>query len=138
MTGNVAHNALPRNPAIAARVKEGIRNGVAIKTIFASIQDLQDAPSSKTTFYKTYGQDMEDAKFSIVSAIGNRVVDQALNGDPKEGVTFKSQELYLRTQGGWTPKEGIETREVGTDEEEEESAINALMTALGKSDDSGD
>ena len=57
------------------------------------------------------------------------------NGDPKDGVTFKSQELYLRTQGGWTPKETVETREIGSDEEEEESAINALLIALGKSED---
>jgi hypothetical protein len=75
---------------------------------------------------------MEEARASMITAIGNRVVDQALNGDPKEGSTFKSQELYLRTQAGWTPKETVETREVGTDDEEEEAAIDALMKALGK------
>jgi len=132
MTGKPSYNALPRNPAIAVRVKEGIRNGVPVKTIFGSIQDLQDAPASLQTFYKNYRQDMEEARFSITSAIGNKVVDQALNGDPKDGVTFKSQELYLRTQGGWTPKETVETREVGSEEDEEESAVNALLTALGK------
>lgn len=135
MSNNAPNASLPRNPAIASRVKEGIRNGVTVRTIFASIQDLQDAPGSLATFYKNYRQDMEEARFSIVSAIGNKIVDQALNGDPKDGVTFKSQELYLRTQGGWTPKETVETREIGSDEEEEESAINALLIALGKSED---
>ena len=33
-----------------------------------------------------------------------------------------------------TPKTVEETREVGTDTEEEESAVEALMRALGKSD----
>ena len=136
MSGNNAPNApLPRNPAIASRVKEGIRNGVTVRTIFASIQDLQDAPGFLATFYNNYRKDMEEARFLIVSAIGDRVVHQAIHGDPKDGVTFKSQELYLRTQGGWTPKETVETREVGSDEEEEESAINALLVALGKAKD---
>ena len=137
MSNNAPNAPLPRNPAIAARVKEGIRNGVTVQTIFASIQDLQDAPGSLHTFYKLYRKDMEDARFLIVSAIGNKVVDQAINGDPKDGVTFKSQELYLRTQGGWTPKETLETRELGSEADEEESAINALLIALGKADDSG-
>jgi len=126
------NHALPYNPEIAKKVKEQVRAGVPVRTIFASIQQYANAPGSYSTFYKLYGPSMEEARASMITAIGNRVVDQALNGDPKEGSTFKSQELYLRTQAGWSPKETVETREVGTDEEESESAINALMKALGK------
>jgi hypothetical protein len=79
---------------------------------------------------------MELAKGSTIEAVGNKVVDQALNGDPEAGNTWKAREFYLRTQGGWTPKETVETREVGTDDEEEEAAIDTLMKALGKSNES--
>jgi len=73
-----------------------------------------------------YGEDMAKARADIVGQIGGVVVDKALEGD------FKAAELYLRSKGGWSPKETVEGREAGTDEEEEESAINALMKALGK------
>jgi hypothetical protein len=72
---------------------------------------------------------------STIEAVGNKVVDQALNGDPNAGNTWRAREFYLRTQGGWTPKETVETREVGSEDEEEENAINALMKALGKASD---
>jgi len=126
---------LPYNDEIAKRVKELVRAGVPIRSIFSEIQKYQDAPGSYTTFYKLYKMDMEMARGAAVEAIGNKVVDQAINGDPEAGNTWKAREFYLRTQGGWTPKEAVETREVGSDAEEEESAINALMKALGKSTD---
>lgn len=128
---------LPYNDEIAKRVRELTRAGVPVKSIFAEIQKYQDAPGSYTTFYKNYGSDMEMARGSAVEAVGNKVVNQALNGDEDAGNTWKAREFYLRTQGGWTPKEAVETREVGTDAEEEESAVDALMKALGK-DDSGE
>jgi hypothetical protein len=123
---------LPYNDEIAKRVRELTRSGVPVKSIFAEIQKYQDAPGSYTTFYKLYKMDMEMAKGAAIEAIGNKVVEQALHGDPDAGNTFKAREFYLRTQGGWSPKETIETREVGNEEEEEESAVNALMKALGK------
>jgi len=127
---------LPYNDEIAKRVRELVRAGVPVRSIFAEIQKYQDAPGSYTTFYKLYKMDMEMAKGAAIEAIGNKVVEQALYGDPDAGNTFKAREFYLRTQGGWSPKETIETREVGSEEEEEESAVNALMKALGKSDES--
>jgi hypothetical protein len=130
------NHALPYNPEIAKKVKEQVRAGVPVRTIFASIQQYANAPGSYSTFYKLYREDMELAKGSTIEAVGNKVVDQALNGDPDAGNTWKAREFYLRTQGGWTPKETVETREVGSEDEEEESAINALMKALGKSDES--
>ena len=120
------NDKLPYSKTIANKVTLGIRNGESVRDIFASIQSYQNAPASYTTFYKLYGEDMAKARADIVGQIGGVVVDKALEGD------FKAAELYLRSKGGWSPKETVEGREAGTDEEEEESAINALMKALGK------
>lgn len=100
--------------------------GVSVKDIFAAIQTHQAAPKSMTTFYRLYRQDMDTAKGEVVEKIGNKVVQQALEGD------FKSQELYLRSKGGWSPSE---TQKLGDDEtemEEAESALEALERLLGK------
>ena len=58
--------AIPYSEVIAKKVKEGIRNGVSVKDIMASIQKYQNAPSSTATFYKLYGQDLADTKADIV------------------------------------------------------------------------
>ena len=90
-------NKLPYSEVIAKNVKQGIRNGISVKDIMASIQRYPNAPASTATFYKLYGADMAEEKASIVGQIGGVVVQQALNGD------FKSQELFLRSKGGWSP-----------------------------------
>ncbi len=123
---------LPYNHVIGQRVKEMTRDGVPVSTIFASIQSYQDAPGSLSTFYKNYRLDMESARAEAVGQIGNKVVNQALNGDDEHPNTWKAREFYLRTQGGWSPKETVETREVGSEDEEDTSAVEALMAALGK------
>jgi hypothetical protein len=66
--------------------------------------------------------------------VGNKVVQQALEGD------FKSQELFLRSKGGWSPNSTLNEQEQDTEADMDESAIDALMTLLGKSrpDDSSD
>lgn len=131
----MSDKALPYNPEIAKRVKEMTRAGVPVRSIFAEIQRFQSAPGSLTTFYRLYRLDMEMARGATVEAVGNKVINQALNGDEDSGNTWKAREFYLRTQGGWTPKETIETREIGSEDDEAESAIDALLKALGKSDD---
>lgn len=108
-----------------------IRDGVQVRDIMASIQSLQDAPSSIATFYKTYGADMAEERAAIVGMVGNKVVQQALDGD------FKSQELYLRSKGGWSPNSTVNENEQETDPDMDESAIDALMTLLGKSSTEG-
>lgn len=125
-------NGIEYNPEIGKRVREMTRGGVPVKSIFAAIQHMQDAPGSLTTFYKYYRVDMEAARAATTEVIGNRVVDQAIHGDPDAPITWKSQELYLRSHGDWSPKTTEESREVGTEEEEAESAVNALLKALGK------
>jgi len=119
-------NRLPKNPNIARKVREGIGGGVTVRQIFASVLHMKDAPQSYSTFYKLYREDMDEVKFQIDSKVGKTVIDQALDGD------FKSQELYLRSRANWSPSSHVQEQEVGTEEEENEGAVNALMAALGK------
>jgi hypothetical protein len=70
----------------------------------------------------------------INAAVGKKVIDQALYGDPKDAVTFKSQELFLRSKAGWSPKETIETGE-SVDDDVDEGAVKTLMKLLGKETD---
>jgi len=121
--------AIPYKKAIANRIRRMIRDGVAMKDIMVAIQELQDAPTSFATFYKIYGQDIAQERADIVGMVGNKVVQQALEGD------FKSQELFLRSKGGWSPNSTLNEQEQETDPEQDESAIDALMTLLGKSRD---
>jgi len=119
---------LPYSNMIAKRVREGIRKGVAVKDILGSIQKYQHAPSSTATFYKLYGEDISEEKAAIVGAVGDVVISQALSGD------FKAAELFLRSKGGWSPTTTINEVEQLEDPDTDESAIDSLMTLLGKKD----
>ena len=125
-------NQLQYNSEIGKKVRECSAAGVTLKDTMAEIQSYAWAPVSTTSFYKYYGEDWHGPRNDITRQVGNKVANQAINGDPESPTTFKSQDLWLRTQGGWTVKETVETREIGTDAEEEESAVSALMKALGK------
>lgn len=118
--------AIPYSEIIAKKVREGIRNGVSVKDIMASVQKYQNAPSSTATFYKLYGQDIADVKADIVGQVGSVVIQQALDGD------FKAAELFLRSKGGWSPTQTINETELSEDPDTDESAIDSLMTLLGK------
>jgi len=120
---------LPKNPNIARKVREGISGGVSVQQIFKSVLNMKDAPQSYTTFYKLYRGDMDEVKFSIDAEVGKTVIQQAKEGD------FKSQELYLRSRAGWSPSSHVQEQEVGTEDEETEGVVNALMAALGKETD---
>lgn len=120
------HDKIPYSEVIAKKVREGIRSGVSVKDILSSIQKYQNAPSSTATFYKLYGEDIADEKASIVGAVGSVVVQQALEGD------FKSQELFLRSKGGWSPTSTVNEVEQLEDPDVDESAIDSLMNLLGK------
>ena len=111
---------------IAKKVKEGIRSGVSVKDIMASIQKYQNAPSSSATFYKLYGNDIAETRADIVGQVGSVVVQQALDGD------FKSAELFLRSKGGWSPTQTNIEVEADGSPDEDLSAIDSLMTLLGK------
>jgi len=125
-------DTLGYNSEIGKRVYSMKRSGVPVRAIFAEIQSYQNAPKSMRDFYKYYRLDMERAVALTAETIGGSVVDQAIHGDPEAPNTWKAREFYLRTQADWSPKTIEETREIGTDDEEEESAVNALLKALGK------
>ena len=127
-------HGLEYNPEIGKYVRDKVAAGVPIKDIFQGIQHFAWAPASMTTLYKKYGKDIYSTRADITEKIGGRVVDQALNGDVDNPVTWKSQELYLRSHGGWSPKSTEQTQEVGTEEEEAENAVASLMKLLGKDD----
>ena len=127
--------ALPYNPQIARKVRDGTVNGVKVSTIFGQIQKMKNAPKSLNTFYKHYGPTLYDARASVANAVGNRVLNQALNGDPKLSSTFNSQELFLKSKGGWHSRRVEEHREVQSEEVETEEAIRALMFHLGMNTD---
>ena len=111
---------------IAKKVKEGIRSGVSVKDIMASIQKYQNAPSSSATFYKLYGNDIAETRADIVGQVGSVVVQQALDGD------FKAAELFLRSKGGWSPTQTNIEVEADGSRDEDLSAIDTMMTLLGK------
>ena len=120
------HDPLPYSEVIAKNVRKGIRNGVSVKDIMASIQKYQYAPSSSATFYKLYGDDIAQERAEIVGQVGGVVIQQALDGD------FKAAELFLRSKGGWSPTQTNVEIEANADPDEDTSAIDSLMTLLGK------
>lgn len=117
---------LPYSEVIAKNVRQGIRNGVSVKDIMASIQKYQNAPSSSATFYKLYGDDIAQERADIVGQVGGVVIQQALDGD------FKAAELFLRSKGGWSPTQTNIELEADSNPDEDVSAIDSLMTLLGK------
>ena len=120
----MAYEKLPYSKNVEKHVLDCIQGGVGIREMLASMQHLQNAPKSLSTLYKIYGQVIHSERARINAAVGRKVIDQALEGD------FKSQELFLRSKGGWSPKETVETGEA-LDEDTDESAVDALMTLLG-------
>ena len=120
----MAYDPLPYSKNVEKHILECIQGGVGIRDMLASMQHLQGAPKSLSTLYKIYGTVIHSERARINAAVGKKVIDQALEGD------FKSQELFLRSKGGWSPKETIETTE-GIDEDTDESAVDALMSLLG-------
>ena len=118
-------NQLPYKETIANKIREGVRGGLTVRAIFASIQTHQDAPASLTTFYKLYQKDLEQARAEINAAVGSKVIEQALEGD------YKSQELFLRSRGDWSPQ-STQTEIESDSSDEDLNAVDALMQALGK------
>lgn len=126
-------DTLPYNREIAKRIRELTRAGVPVVTIFADIQSFSSAPGSLKTYYKLYRQDMESARASTTEQIASKLIKKALEDDTSDPAVHKSREFYLDRVGGWNKKTVEETREVGSEEQENEGAVNALMAALGKS-----
>jgi hypothetical protein len=116
---------------VEKHILQCIQGGIGIRQMIASMQHLNDAPKSLSTLYKHYGNFIEAERAKITGAVGKKVIEQALDGD------FRSQEFFLRSRGGWSPKETVETADA-TEEDYDESAVDALMALLGKSEEADD
>ena len=131
MSESIMAEKLRYSKIIENHVLKCVRGAVTKKDTFHSMQHLQDAPKSMTTFYKHYGSLWIKEHTEIMSQIGAKVYDQALNGDPKDGVTFKSQELALRAKGGWSPQNTVNEVEQEIDPELDIAAADQLRNLLG-------
>jgi hypothetical protein len=120
---------LPYSKLVEKHILECIKGGISIRQMIASMQHLQDAPKSLSTMYQTYGNFIEAERAKINGAVGKKVIDQALEGD------FKSQELFLRSKGGWSPSNTVNEVEQDVDPELDKSAIDTLMGLLGINED---
>ena len=120
---------LPYSKNIEKHILECIQGGVGIRQMIASMQHLQNAPKSLSTLYKIYGNFIEAERAKLNGAVGKKVIDQALDGD------YRSQEFFLRSRGGWSPTNTVVEQEQETDPDMDESAIDTLMTLLGKDTD---
>ena len=128
-------NKLPYSKLVEKHILKCMRSGVAIKDMHSSMQHLQNAPRSLTTLYSTYGQVIHGEKVEVISAVGARIIDQAINGDPKDASTYKSQELVMRSKGGWSPTQTNIEVEQTVDPDLDESATSTLMSLLGYNND---
>ena len=117
---------------IASVVRKKAAAGVPVKEILASIQTYQNAPGSLQTFYKYYGSVMEEARGEVTEALGNKVIQQAKNGD------FKSQELWLTTKGGWSKQQTNTNVDLGESDDDKSSALETLLSKMGFSKDEED
>lgn len=116
---------LKHNLVIATYIRKAIKAGVAMKVILDNIQKYDHAPSSMNGMYKTYRNDIAEARADIQEAVGAVVVAKALEGD------LKAAELFLRSKAGWNPT--VKVEEVDPDEAKEDTgAIEDLMALLGK------
>lgn len=116
---------LKHNLHIATYIRKAIKAGVSMKVILDNIQKYDHAPSSMNGMYKTYRNDIAEARADIQEAVGDVVVQKALGGD------LKAAELFLRSKAGWNPTLKIE--EVEPDEvKEDTAAIDDLLALLGR------
>jgi hypothetical protein len=120
---------LPYSKHVEKHILDCIQGGVGIRDMIASMQHLQGAPKSLSTLYKIYGDFIHRERAKINGMVGKKVIDQALEGD------FKSQELFLRSKGGWSPTNTVVEAEQDVDPDMDESAIDTLMALLGKDND---
>jgi hypothetical protein len=129
--GTTMPEALPKCKLVTKHILECIRGGVGIRQICPSMQHLQNAPRSLSTLYKVYGAEMEAERAKINMKVGKRVIDQALTGDINDAITWKSQELFLRSKSGWSPQNTVNEVEQEVDPELDVSAADELMSLLG-------
>lgn len=122
--------SLKYSEPVAKYIRQAVSDGVQIKDILATVNKrYQNAPRNNANLYRLYGGDIAEARAEITQRVGNVVIEQALNGH------YPSQELFLRSKGGWSPKETQQLEDVSGDPDESSSAVNSLMILLGHASD---
>jgi hypothetical protein len=122
--------SLKYSEPVAKYIRQAVKDGVQIKDILATVNKrYQNAPRNNANLYRLYGGDIAEARAEITQRVGNVVIEQALNGH------YPSQELFLRSKGGWSPKETQQLEDVSGDPDENSSAVNSLMILLGHASD---
>lgn len=125
-------DTLSRDSKVSSQVRKMAYAGVPRTKIFSSVRDMTGAPQSYAAFLKYYSIDLDQVSSDLTVKVANKLIKTALEGEEDNPNTQRSREFYLDRQGGWNKKETVETRELDSEEEENESAVEALMTALGK------
>lgn len=116
---------LKHNLHIATYIRKAIRAGVSMKVILDNIQKYDHAPSSMNGMYRTYRNDIAEARAEIQELVGSVVVNKALEGD------LKAAELFLRSKAGWNPT--VKVEEVDPEDAKEDTgAIDDLLALLGR------
>ena len=93
---------------------------------------MTEAERAKFIQQQQMAQMSEAERAKINGSVGKKVIDQALAGD------FKSQELFLRSKGGWSPTHTVNEVDQEVDPDMDESAIDTLLSLLGINDDSSE
>lgn len=115
-----------RREYIAKRLVHLIDDGVSIPVIMdtLSAEFGTEVPSSSSTFYKLYGQDIAKARAAFQQWLGGKARQRIEEGSDK------ILELALRSKAGWKPESSVDINE--GDGEGEGSALDTLMELLGK------
>jgi hypothetical protein len=115
--------ALKHKLNIATEIRRKIKAGVSMKVILDDIQRFEGAPTSMNGMYKTYRNDIAEARSLIHEQVGAVVVQKAIEGD------LKAAELFLRSKAGWNPT--IKVEEVDPEDVSEDTgAIDELLALL--------
>ena len=127
----IPHNKIPYSKDIENFVRKYALTGKSCHAIFdlAAAQGFQDMPNSRQTFSDKYKWVVDQIKMDKISRVADKVYERAVGGteDNPDGY-FPAQELILATQAGWSKTQ------VNVDvpvEDEDDSARNALLEALG-------
>lgn len=116
--------ALKHNLVIATYVRRAIKAGVSMKVILDHIQKYDHAPSSMNGLYKTYRNDIADARSDLGMEIGEAIMEKALVEKD-----LKALELVARSKLGWSPTQTVV--EADPDEVNEQTgAIDDLIALL--------
>lgn len=119
---------LPYSHDVEKRVRQLVRDGVGVRVIIDSIQDLPYAPRSLSTLYKKYGQAIADERAEFHSWLGGKARERIEEGSDK------ILELALRSKAGWNPTIVTEEKD-SEDADENQDALSVLMEKLGKKQD---